>query len=490
MSPSASQLFIDGTLRAAEGGRTYANIGPATGEEVGRAADASAGDMEAAIAAARRAFDRSAWATDRDLRVRCLQQFQQALRDRANDWRRRIAAETGAPLGLTHGYQLDLPIEFLTWTIDLAKRFSFDRDIGVTRAMGMPTRRLVFREPVGVVGAITPWNAPVQINLAKLGAALGAGCTVVLKAAPDTPWASAILGEAAAATDMPAGVLNVVTGEDKEALVEQLVADERVDLISFTGSTATGRRIMAAAAPTVKRVFLELGGKSVNLVLDDADLTTALYSSLAVCYHAGQGCSLATRLLLPRSRYEEGVATVKAMFEALPFGDPNSMDQILGPVVSKRQQDRVLDYIRIGREEGARLVTGGGVPKHPGRGFYVEPTLFADVTNQMRIAREEIFGPVLVAIPYADEDEAVAIANDSIYGLGGHVHSADLERAVRVARRIRTGTVNINQGNAFDADAPFGGFKQSGIGREMGVEGFEEYLATKTVGVPAEGKFA
>jgi aldehyde dehydrogenase (NAD+) len=372
----------------------------------------------------------------------------------------------------------------MTWTIDLAKKYEYRRDIGVTNAMGVPSRRLVFKEAAGVVAAITPWNMPVQINLAKITAALAAGCTVVLKPAPDTPWAATMIGEAAALAGLPSGVLNVVTSGDKASLGEQLVTDPRIDVISFTGSTATGKRIMAAAAPGLKRIFLELGGKSANIVLDDAKFPDALYSTLAVCYHAGQGCSLPTRILLPRSRYDEAVQTIKAMYESLPFGDPASEEQILGPVASKAQFDRVSGYIRLGQEEGARLVTGG-IAEHLTGGYYIKPTLFADVSNDMRIAQEEIFGPVLVAIPHDGDDDAVRIANDSLYGLGGAVQSADPERALKVALRIRTGSVNINAGNTFGADAPFGGYKQSGLGREMGVEGFEEYLQTKTVAMEA-----
>ncbi len=277
----------------------------------------------------------------------------------------------------------------------------------------------------------------------------------------------------------------MITGADKVGLGAQLVEDPRVDVISFTGSTATGRRIMAAAAAGVKRVFLELGGKSANILLDDASFGQSLYGGLAVCYHAGQGCSIPTRMLVPRARLAEAVGTLKTIFESLPYGDPDSREQILGPVISQAQRERVLGYVEIGRREGARLVTGGGIPPRLPRGYYLEPTLFDGVDNRMRIAQEEIFGPVLAVIAHDGDDDAVRIANDSIYGLAGAVHSADQERALSVARRLRAGTININQGNAFDADAPFGGYRQSGIGREMGVEGFEEYLQTKTVGLPA-----
>lgn len=480
-----SQLYIDGKLRPAKDGRRYQNIAPATEQVAGHAADASPADMDAAIAAARHAFDETDWPTNLDLRIRCLEQLRDRLKESADANRPLVSAETGAPIGMTYSIQLDTPIAFMDWTIECARRYPFTRELGTANTMGTPSRRLVWKEAAGVVGAITPWNVPVQINLAKCVAALGAGCTVVLKAAPDTPWGATLIGEAAAKTDMPPGAFNVITGSDKAGLGEMLTTDPRVDVISFTGSTATGRRIMAAASGTVKRVFLELGGKSANIVLDDADLSRSLHSGLAVCYHAGQGCAIPTRILLPKSRYEEAIGILKMLFENFPYGDPNAMDQIMGPLISKVQQERVLNYIKIGREEGARLVTGGGVPARLPKGHYVEPTLFADVDSKMRIAQEEIFGPVLVAIPYVDDDDAVRIANDSIYGLNGQIHSADVNRALSVGRRIRAGMVNINSANAFAADSPFGGYKQSGIGREMGVEGFEEYLQTKAIGVPA-----
>lgn len=477
-----SLLYIDGELRPARNGKTYDNIAPASRQVIGQAADASAADLGLAIAAARRAFDTSPWSTDLAFRIDWMKRLQARLAEIADDHRERIIAETGATLGVSRAVGLDIPIAMMKWTIDLAQRYEYERDIGVESSMGVPSRRLVLKEAAGVVAAITPWNMPIQINLAKITAALAAGCTVVLKSAPDTPWSAAIIGEAAAAIGFPAGVLNIVTGADKASLGEQLVDDGRVDIVSFTGSTRVGKHIMAKASQTLKRVFLELGGKSANIVLDDAIFPDALYGALAVCYHAGQGCSLPTRILLPRARYDEAIGILKGLFECIPFGDPRSEEQILGPVVSQAQYDRVLYYIRIGREEGARLVTGGASEGLDG--YYIRPTLFADVDNGMRIAQEEIFGPVLVAIPHDGDDDAVRIANDSNYGLGGAVQSGDPDRAMAVARRIRTGSININGANLFGADAPFGGYKQSGIGREMGVEGFEEYLQTKTIAIP------
>ncbi|AXQ28149.1 aldehyde dehydrogenase family protein [Solimonas sp. K1W22B-7] len=481
------RLLIDGKLVEAKSGKRYANINPATGEVIGHVADAGLDDAEAAIAAARRAFDTSDWSTNRALRKRCLTQLRDGLRAEAETLRAQAVAEVGAPMAITaNGPQGDGPIGILDYVIELLDRYDWEQELPVTNTMGVPSKRLVWKEAGGVVAAISPWNFPFQINMAKVAPALAAGCTVVLKSAPDTPWTATIIGKVVAEkTDIPPGVFNVLTSSDPAAIGEKLVADPRIDIVSFTGSTQTGRRIMASAAGTLKRVFLELGGKSANIILDDADFSTALLSGLAVCYHAGQGCAITTRILLPESRYEEGVQTLKAMFGYVQPGDQFREQQIMGPLISAKQQQRVLDYIETGKREGARLVCGGGKPAGLDQGYFVEPTLFADVTNDMRIAQEEIFGPVLVAISYKDDEDAARIANDSIYGLSGSIYSADPQRALRLARKIRTGTLNVNGANFFAPDSPFGGYKQSGIGREMGVQGFEEYLETKTVAIPA-----
>jgi aldehyde dehydrogenase (NAD+) len=481
------RLLIDGALVPAHSGKRYANVNPATEQTIGEVADAGVGDAQAAVAAARRAFDEGSWAADRTLRIRCLTQLRDGLREAAPQLREQAVAEVGAPMAITaQGPQGDGPIAILDYYIDLLGRYSWDRELPVANTMGTPSKRLLWKEAAGVVAAISPWNFPFQINMAKVAPALAAGCTVVLKAAVETPWMATIIGRVAAQrTDLPPGVFNVLTSADPVAVGEALVTDPRVDLVSFTGSTQTGRRIMGNASQTVKRVFLELGGKSANIILDDADFPSALLSGYGVCYHAGQGCAITTRILLPRTRYAEGVEILKNYLSNLPYGDPYGEGQIMGPLISEKQRQRVLGYIEIGKKEGARLVCGGGKPKHLARGYYVEPTLFADVDNRMRIAQEEIFGPVLVAIPYEDDNDAVRIANDSIYGLSGSIFSGDVGRALRMARRIRSGTMNINGANFFAPDAPFGGYKQSGIGREMGVEGFEEYLQTKTVAIPA-----
>jgi len=481
-----SRLYIDGALRPAEGARTYVVESPLDGQVIAQAADASAADVEAAIAAARNAFDLTDWPSNLALRLDALRRWQQALKDLAETYRPQISAEVGCTRLLTHLIQLDMPVDMMSWTIDHAEGYAWERDLGVSNVFGVQSRRTVIKEAAGVVGAIIPWNVPVQIALAKCTAALAAGCTVVLKSAPDTPLSANFLGDAAHRAGLPAGVINVITSADKAAAGEQLVADPRVDVISFTGSTGVGKQIMVAAAPTLKRVFLELGGKSANIVLDDAKFPDALESGLAVCMNAGQGCAITTRLLVPRSRYEEAVAILKQMFKAAPFGDADAMDQVMGSMVSKAQFDRVLNYIEIGKAEGARLVAGGEPAFAERGGYYIKPTLFADVDNSMRIAQEEIFGPVLVVIPYEDDDDAVRIANDSPYGLSGAIQSTDPQRAMAMARRIRTGTMSINKGVYFGADAPFGGYKQSGIGREMGAEGFDEFLQTKTIATEAE----
>ena len=480
-------MLIDGQLAPEAAGRTFPNINPATEEVIGQTADATVEDMQRAIGAARRAFDESSWSTDHAFRRHCLEQLQAGLSEVREQLRQVVVAEAGSPVALTHMVQVDPPIDDLSFWARLATDYEYERQLPDSMFLGRPNRRLMLREPVGVVGAITPWNFPLYLNLAKVGPALAAGNTVVLKPAPDTPWSATLIGRIVAEkTDIPAGVFNVVTSSD-HLVGEVLTTDPRVDMISFTGSTATGRRIMAKGGETVKKVFLELGGKSANVYLDDADLAAHLpLSAFGVCMHSGQGCAITTRLLLPRSRYEEGVELVRSSFQGVPYGDPAGPGTIQGPLISQKQLDRVMGYIEKGKAEGARLVVGGGRPTNMSRGYFVEPTLFADVDPDMVIAQEEIFGPVLAIIPFEDDDDAVRIANNSIYGLSGAVTSASLERAMSVARRIRTGTIAVNGGMWFGIESPFGGYKQSGVGRENGMLGFEEYLEIKTVGLPGE----
>jgi aldehyde dehydrogenase (NAD+) len=473
-------------LVAASNGATFENVNPATEKVLGVAADGTKEDMDRAIAAARRAFDATRWSEDAAFRARCVRQLYDALKADKEQLRAIVVAEAGACVSLTGFMHVDEPIEGMRYWAEKAASYAFERPMSDIPFLGQPQRRVLRREAAGVVGAITPWNVPLYLDIAKIGPALAAGCTVILKPAPDTPWCATHLAKLAAErTDLPAGVLNVVASSD-HLLGELLSSDPRVDLVTFTGSTGTGRRVMERASATVKRVFLELGGKSANIVLDDAPLGAVLPGAAMTCVHGGQGCAITTRLLLPRSRYDEGVARVKAAFEAWKYGDPTNPMHLQGPQISRKQQERVLAYIERGKREGARCVVGGGVPKHLPKGFFVEPTLFVDVDPKMAIAQEEIFGPVLAVIPFDDDADAIRIANDSIYGLSGAVHSQSEERALTVARAIRTGTISVNGGGWFHPDTPFGGYRQSGVGRENGELGFEEYLETKVIALPAK----
>lgn len=476
-----SDLFVGGKLIPGARG-AFQTVNPATEEVLGTAADADVGDMESAIEAARRAFDGTGWATDVELRVRCIRQLRDALRANIEEVRAITMAEAGAPRMLTAGAQLEGPVSDLGYFADLAESYSWRTDLGVSSPMGISTQRTVVREAVGVVGAITPWNFPHQINLAKIGPALAAGNTVVLKPAPDTPWCAAILGELIARhTDFPPGVLNIVTSSDHE-VGALLSSDPRVDMVSFTGSTATGRAVMAAGAETVKKVFLELGGKSAFLVLDDADLAAACsISAFTAAMHAGQGCAITTRLVVPRARYDEAVTAAASTMSGIRPGDPTNPRTVCGPLISARQRDRVQSYLDLALDEGGTFACGGGRPVGRDTGFFIEPTVIAGLTNEARVAREEIFGPVLTVIAHDGDDDAVRIANDSPYGLSGTVFSSDSVRAAAVAARLRVGTVNVNGGVWYSADVPFGGYKQSGVGREMGVAGFEEYLELKVI---------
>jgi len=480
------RLLIDGELRPARSGATFETVNPATGAVLGVVADGSRQDLDDAIGAARRAFDGTDWSTDVELRVRGLRQLQAGFERHADEIRAMTVAETGSPVSLTYSAQLDAPVGSLGWVADLAEGFEWETDLGDAEPLGIPSHRWVRREATGVVGAITPWNVPHQINLAKLGPALAAGNTVVLKPAPDTPWCATVLGRLIAEeTDIPAGVVNIVPSSD-HAVGALLSTDPRVDQVSFTGSTATGRKVMASAADTVKKVFLELGGKSAFVILDDADLRGACATAaFTVCTHAGQGCAITTRLLVPRTLFDEAVDSTSRVMAKLPAGDPTDPGTICGPLVSARQRDRVEGYLKLAIEEGGSFALGGGRPDGMDGGFFVEPTLIVGVGNDARVAQEEIFGPVLVVIPFDDDDDAVTLANDSAYGLSGSVWSADRARAVAVANRIRTGTIGINGGLWFSPDVPFGGYRQSGVGRESGVAGFEEYLETKSLAEPA-----
>jgi acyl-CoA reductase-like NAD-dependent aldehyde dehydrogenase len=480
------RLLIDGELVAAANSATYENIGPATEEILGVAADANLDDTRRAIGAARRAFDTTEWSRDHAFRARCLRQLHEALLANVEGLREIVVREVGAPVQSTSGPQLEAPIEFPLWYADLLDRFDFIEDLGERDTFAGRHHRWTEKEGAGVVAAIVAYNYPIQLELAKLAPALAAGCTVVLKGAPDTPWSALALGKLIAeATEIPPGVVNVLTSSAVEVGAE-LTTNPDVDLITFTGSTPVGRQIMAAASGTLKRVFLELGGKSAFVLLDDGDPSmAALYCSYAAASHSGQGCAITSRLVVPRDQYDDVVDVARTTLSSIPYGDPTDPANYMGPLINKRQREKVAGYVDRAIADGAKAVVGGRAPEHLPRGYFYEPTLLVGADENSAVAQDELFGPVLVVLPHDGDDDAVRVANNSIFGLSGSVLSADRERALSVARRIRTGTMSVNGGIYYGPDSPFGGYKQSGIGREMGVAGLNEFLELKTFAEPA-----
>jgi aldehyde dehydrogenase (NAD+) len=474
------RMLIDGKLVAAD--QTYPSVNPATGQVLDHAPDASVADAKAAIAAARRAFDTTTWSTDAAFRARCLDQLHQALTEHKEELRELTITDAGSPRMMTYGAHLDQPIEIVRYYAGLLPGYPLTEDLGLFEYRGQQHRRWVEKEAAGVVAAIIGYNVPNHLALVKLSPALAAGCAVVLKAAPDTPLITLALGELIAEhTDIPAGVVNVISSSEA-AVGEALTTSPDVDAVTFTGSTATGRRIMAAASATIKRVFLELGGKSALVVLDGADLAGPLQvAAFATCSHAGQGCAIPTRMLVPRAQHDAIVEQAAAALGRVTYGDPADQSNYMGPLISERQRDKVDGLVQRAVAAGATVVTGG--EKVDGPGFFYLPTLLTGVDPDSEIAQEEVFGPVLVIIPHDGDDDAVRIANNSIYGLSGAVYGSE-ERALAVARRIRTGTVGVNGGAWFGPDVPFGGYKQSGVGREMGTAGLEEFLESKSLAIP------
>jgi len=465
------KFFINGQWAAPSSKETIDVNNAGTGAVMGKVPAGTEKDIDTAVAAARAAFE--GWsATPPTKRAEYLQKISDGLKARAAELSSTIAQEVGMPIKMSGRIQAGLPIANFGNYAKIVSGFEFEQKTG---------NSLVVREPVGVVGAITPWNYPLHQIALKVAPALAAGCTVVLKPSEVAPFNAFILAEVVEAAGLPKGVFNLVTGFGPAA-GEALVKHPQVDMISFTGSTRAGKRISEVAAQTVKRVALELGGKSASVILDDADLAAAVKGTVNGCYlNSGQTCTALTRMLVPASQYEEAAKLAVEAAKGFTLGDPMSEATRLGPLSSQMQLERVRDYIRKGVAEGADLLTGGAdQPEGLAGGYFVKPTVFGKVKNSMAIAQEEIFGPVLSIIPYKDEEEAVRIANDSPYGLAGAVWSKDDARAQKVARRIRAGQVDVN-GGAFNMNAPFGGFKQSGHGREAGVYGLEEFLEYKSL---------
>ena len=464
-------IYVGGTWIPSTGTETIDVVNATTEEVMGRIPQGTAEDVDKAVAAAREAFPQ--WAeTSLDDRAKYLQRIGEGLQARMESLATTISQEMGMPVRLSQMIQVGLPMTTFMSMSQVIQEVPFEERIG---------NSVVVREPVGVVGAITPWNYPLHQIAAKVAPALAAGCTVVLKPSEVAPLNAFVLAEIIDEIGLPPGVFNLVSGTGP-VVGEAIAGHPDVDMVSFTGSTRAGRRVSELAAQTVKKVAVELGGKSPNVILDDADLERAITSGVAECYlNSGQTCSALTRMLVPRSRLPEAEEIAARVAESWTPGDPFDGDTRLGPLVSATQLERVRGYIRTGIEEGAKVVTGGEEkPEGLEKGYFVRPTVFSEVRPDMTIAQEEIFGPVLSIIPYDDEDDAVRIANDTIYGLAGGVWSGDPERATRVAKRIRTGQISIN-GGQFNPLAPFGGYKQSGHGRELGRFGLEEFLTVKSL---------
>ncbi|MBM6582300.1 aldehyde dehydrogenase family protein [Microvirga sp. BT689] len=469
--PHHHQFYIDGQWVAPAGDTFIDVINPATEEAVATIAAGGAADVDRAVLASQRAFE-SYSLTSREERLDLLGRIVAVYRNRTDDLAEAICAEMGAPLAFARDRHVPAGLGHLTRAIEVLKTYQFDETINAT---------LITREPIGVVGLITPWNWPLNQIGCKVGPALAAGCTMVLKPSEVAPLSALIFAEILDEAGVPPGVFNLING-DGPNVGQAIASHPDIDMVSFTGSTRAGILVAKAAADTVKRVHQELGGKSPNILLDDADFDVAVTHGARACFaNSGQSCNAPTRLLVPADRQEEVIAIARRIADETVVGDPRAASTTIGPVVSQVQFDRIQNLIEAGIKEGASLVAGGpGRPAGLNRGYYVQPTVFADVRNDMRIAQEEIFGPVLSILPYQDEEDAIRMANDTVYGLSSYVTSGDLERSRQVARRIRAGMVHLN-GSRGDTAAAFGGYKQSGNGREWGRFGFEEFLEIKSM---------
>jgi betaine-aldehyde dehydrogenase len=467
----ARELYIAGKWTPQSGTGSIDVLSASTEEVIGSVPEGTAADVDRAVRAARAAFDGHWGQTNVGERAEVLRKLADALKQRAEQIAVTISQEVGSPIQMSTNIQAGLPVLVTNSYAQLITELKLEQEIG---------NSLVVREPFGVVGAITPWNYPLHQIMAKVAPALAAGCTVVLKPSEVAPLNALLLAEACDAIGLPAGVLNIVTGFGP-VVGEAIASHPMVDMVSFTGSVRAGKRVAALAAETIKKVTLELGGKSAFVVLDDAPLEKAIPAGARnAMLNSGQTCSAWTRMVVPRSLYQKALELAAQAIGSLKVGDPLDPSTRLGPLISATQRERVEGYIAKGKQEGARVVMGGGRPAGFDKGYYVEPTIFADVQSKMTIAQEEIFGPVLSVLPYDTEDDAVRIANDTIYGLAGGVWSGDPDRAMRVARRMRTGQVDVN-GGKYNPLAPFGGYKHSGIGRELGMFGLEEYFQIKSI---------
>ncbi|MDH1251968.1 aldehyde dehydrogenase family protein [Comamonas thiooxydans] len=465
------QFYIDGQWVNPVSPRSLEVINPSNEQAIARISMGSAADVDKAVAAARRAFE-SYSRTSREERLALLAKVLEVYQSRYGDFVQTISLEMGAPLWLSKAAQAAMGVAHLSSTIEVLKNFAFEHVQGSTA---------VVHEPVGVVGMITPWNWPINQIMCKVAPALAAGCTMVLKPSEVAPLNALLVAEVLHEAGVPAGVFNLVNG-DGPGVGEAMSSHPGIDMMTFTGSTRAGIAVAKAAADSVKRVAQELGGKSANIVLDDANLQKAVTQGVqAVLMNSGQSCNAPTRMFVPRALHGQAVEIARSVAGAATVADALAEGMHMGPVVSEAQWGKIQALIRKGIEEGATLVAGGtGRPEGLVQGYFVKPTVFADVSNDMSIAREEIFGPVLVMIPYDDEEDAIRMANDTVYGLSGYVQSGSLERARRVAARLRTGMVHLN-GAGPDFNAPFGGYKQSGNGREWGEHGFRDFLETKAV---------
>jgi aldehyde dehydrogenase (NAD+) len=463
-------FYIDGAWVAPVTPRTHEVINPATEEPIARISLGSAADVDKAVAAAKRAFETYSL-TSRDERIALLEKIIALYQARLPEIAEAISSEMGAPMWLANAAQAPAGLGQLMGALNALKEYEFEYSKGKTR---------IVREPIGVCALITPWNWPMNQIACKVGPALAAGCTMILKPSEMAPLDAMILADVIHEAGVPKGVFNLVNG-DGPGVGVAMSAHPDVDFVSFTGSTRAGIEIAKNAAPTVKRVAQELGGKSPNIVLDDADLQKAVAGGVMQCFmNSGQSCNAPTRMFVPRARHDEAVAIAKAAAEATKVGDPKSAERVIGPIANARQYAKVQEMIEIGMKEADLVAGGPGRPEGLNKGYFVRPTVFANATNDMTIAREEVFGPVLTIIPYDTEEDAIRMANDTVYGLSAYVQSGSVERARKVASRIRAGNVHLN-GAGTDAAAPFGGYKQSGNGREWGDFGLEEFLEVKAV---------